>query len=176
LGRAVFFDPNTNESIRVENTQMPAGLRIHPTHHSCLASQTTGEPPLESCQSHLGHLGHGFIAARRYIPALVRISIIILIALYYHKGERYLIKDWNPELPKNLPMEEWNRLMDKQGAIKGATLAFVSYSAPVRILVTIYAVYAVLELVYELIVSLKSISGAAGEHVPDVVQQAEQGG
>jgi hypothetical protein len=35
-------------------------------------------------------------------------------------------------------------------------------------------VHAVMELVYEQIVSLRSISGAAANHVHDIVQQTEQ--
>jgi hypothetical protein len=174
LGPAVFFDPNTDESTRVENKRMPDGLRIHPTQNNGLASQTTEEPPLKSCRSHLGHLGHGFIASRRYIPVLCRTSIIFLIFLYYHKGERYLITDSNPELPEGLPLEELNSLMGKRLAIKGATMRFIYCNAPVRILVLIYAVHAVIELVYEQIVSLRSISGAAAKHVHDIVQQTEQ--
>ncbi|CZR65990.1 uncharacterized protein PAC_15890 [Phialocephala subalpina] len=173
LGPTLFFDPNTNEPMRVGNERMPDGLRIHPTQHNGLASQTTGEP-LKSCQSHLGHLGHGFIASRRYIPVLCRTSIIFLIVLYYHKGERYLITDSNPELPEGLPLEELNRLMGKGLAIKGATIRFIWCNGPVRILVLIYGVHAVMELVYEQIVSLRSISGAAAEHVHDIVQQTEQ--
>ena len=176
LGPAVFFDPNTNELIRVANERMPDGLRIHPTQHNGLVSQTTGDPPLESCRSHLGHLGHGFISSRRYIPVLCRTCIIILIFLYYHKGERYLITDSNAKLPEGLPLKELTRLMGKRLAIKGATMRFILYNAPIRILVLIYALQAVVELVYEQIVSLRCVSGAAAEHVHDVVQQTEQAG
>jgi hypothetical protein len=96
--------------------------------------------------------------------------------LYYHKGERYLITDSDPKLPEGLPLEELNSLMGKRLAIKGATMRFILYNAPVRMLVLIYAVHAVIELVYEQIVSLRSISGAAAEHVHDIVQQTEQAG
>ena len=66
--------------------------------------------------------------------------------------------------------------MGKRLAITGATLRFISYNGPVRILVLIYTMHAFMELVYEQIVSLKSISGAAAEHVHDVVRQTEQVG
>lgn len=55
-------------------------------------------------------------------------------------------------------------------------MRFILYNAPVRMLVLIYAMHAVVELVYEQIVSLRSISGAAAEHVHDVMQQTEQAG
>jgi len=152
---------------------MPDGLRIHPTRHNDLASQTTAEQPSKSCRSHLGHLGHGFIAFRRYIPFLCRTSIIFLIFLYYHKGERYLITDSNATLPEGLPLKELTRLMDERLAIQKASTRFILYNGPVRILVLTYALHAIAELVYEQIVSLRCISGAAAEHVRDVVQQTE---
>jgi hypothetical protein len=96
--------------------------------------------------------------------------------MYYRKGEGYLITDSNPELPEGLPLEELNSLMSKRLAIKGATMRFIFYNAPVRILVLIYAVHAIIELVYEQVVSLRSISGAAADHVHDIVQQTEQAG
>jgi hypothetical protein len=94
--------------------------------------------------------------------------------LYYHKGERYLITDSSPELPEGLPLEELNSLMGQRLAIKGATTRFIFFNGPVRVLVLIYAMHAVMELVYEEIVSLRSISGAAAKHVHDIVQQTEQ--
>jgi len=94
--------------------------------------------------------------------------------LYYRKGERCLITDSNPVLPEGLPLEELNILMGKTLAISGATMRLVLYNGPVRIVVLLYAVHAVTELVYEQIVSLRSISGAAAEHVHDIMQQTEQ--
>jgi hypothetical protein len=174
LGPAVVFNPNTNETTRVGYERLPDGLRIHPAQHNDLASQATGEPPLNSCQSHLGHLGHSFIASRRYTPALCRTLIIFLICFYYYKGTRYLVSEFTPTLPDDLPLKEINRLMGKQLAITRATSKFVLLSFPIRLLINSYALTAVGELVYEQIVSLKSISGAAAAHVPDFTQQVEQ--
>jgi hypothetical protein len=157
--------------MHVQRALMSDGLRIHPAQNVCLRNEATGEPLLKNCRSHLGHLGHGFMTSRRYIPLLGRISIIFLILLYYHKGERYLVQDSNPELPEGLPLKELNSLMEKKLAIKGAITNFIMYNAPVRILVLIYSVHAAMELVYEHIVSLRKISGAAAEHVYDIVQQ-----
>jgi hypothetical protein len=174
LGPAVFFNPNTNESTRVGYKRIPNGLRIHPAQHNDRASRMTGEPPLESCQSHLGHLGHSFIASRRYGPFLYRITIIILIFFYYQKGARYLVADSIPELPGDLPLKEVNRLMGKQMAILRATSNLVLWNNPVRLLVSSYTLQAVGELVYEQFTSLKSISGVAAAQVPDVTEQSEQ--
>jgi hypothetical protein len=174
LRPALFFNPNTNESTHVGYERMPDGLRIHPAQHNNLASQATGEPLLNSCQSHLGHLGHSFIASRRYTPILCRTLIILLILFYYHKGTRYLVADFTPKLPDDLPLKELNRLMGKQLAITRATSKFVLLSYPIRLLVNSYALTAVGELVYEQIISLRSISGAAAADVPDTTQQFEQ--
>jgi hypothetical protein len=174
LGPVIFFNPDTNESMRVGYERMPEGSRIHPAQHNNLAIQTTGELPLRSCQSHLGHLGHSFIASRRYIPALCRTSIILLISIYYHKGTRDLVSDYTPTLPANLPLKELTRLMGKQLAITKATSIFVLWSYPIRLLVLSYTMHAIGELVYEQVTSLRNISGVAAAHVSDITQQIEQ--